>query len=173
MHYIAAAVYVSCQELTTSLPEGNDACTRNEVNFTCTIRGSPNLTALILSWSSLEYIGQGDTLQFASENMPGTNFSSVINENVTAILTSNTMMDGVPVLVSDLRIISANQNSMIKCDSITNEGSNSTNFIVPGTYYTNAHINNVSNIYLLYACPIDHIIENVNFMVGFPNKLLL
>ena len=146
MHYIAAAVYVSCQELTTSLPEGNDACTTNEVNFTCTVRGSQNLTALVLIWRSPEYIGQGDALQFTSDTMSGTSAPSMINENVTAILTNNTMMDGVPVLVSELRIVTANQNSTIICESMTNRSSTDTNFIVPGTYYTNAHIDNVSNI---------------------------
>ena len=52
--------------------------------------------------------------------MPGTNKTSAINGNVTATLTSKTDIDGVPELVSVLRIISASQNSVITCDSITN-----------------------------------------------------
>ena len=148
MHYITAAVYVTCQELTTSLPEGNDACIRNEVNFTCTIRGSPNLTVLILSWSSDEYIGRGDgvALQFTSEAISGKSVASTINENVTAILTNNTNVSGVPVLVSELRIVGARQDSTIRCDSALLSGSStSTRFFVPGTCN-----NNYITIYMKY-----------------------
>ena len=121
-----------CQdvELTTSLPEGNDACTRNEVNFTCTIRGSANLPLLILAWSSDEYIS--DALRFTTNNDPGEN---ITNGNVTATLINNTMIDGVPVLVSELRIVFANQDSTITCNSETSSlRPNSTEFTVPGTY---------------------------------------
>ena len=124
-----------CQdvELTTSLPEGNDACTRNEVTFTCTIRGSASLARLVLAWSSDEYIN--NALRFTTADDPGENVTSIVNENVTAVLINNTMIDGVPVLVSELRIVNANQNSIITCDSETSGSRpNSTEFIVPGTY---------------------------------------
>ena len=124
-----------CQdvELTTSLPEGNDACTRNEVNFTCTIRGSASMTRLILAWSSLEYID--NSLRFTTNDESGVSITSIVNENVTAVLINNTMINGVPVLVSELRIVSANQNSIIICDSETSSSRpSSTEFIVPGTY---------------------------------------
>ena len=125
--------------MTTSLPEGNDACTRNEVNFTCTIRGSPNLTSLILAWRSPEYIGPQFALRFTSATTTGMIMTSMVNENVTATLTNSTMIDGVPVLVSELRIVAANQDSTITCDSVTNTSSNMEEFFVPGMYYTNAH----------------------------------
>ena len=132
-NFIAAAVHVLCQELTTSLPEGNDACTRNEVTFTCTIRGSASLTRLILTWRSDEYIG--NVLQFTTADDPGENVISMVNGNVTAVLINNTEIDGVPVLVSELRIVSANQNSIITCNSETSSSPpSSTEFIVPGTY---------------------------------------
>ena len=122
---------MSCQELITSLPEDSDACMRNEVTFTCTIRGSSNLTSSIIAWRSSEYIGKGDALQFTSEDMAGTNSTSMINGNVTAILTNNTGIGGavrVPVLVSKLRIVNADQNSMITCNSLTSGSSASTEF---------------------------------------------
>ena len=136
LQFIPAAIYVSCQELKISLPEGSDACARREVTFTCTIRGSPNLTSLILAWSSPEYIG--NPLRFVSVDARGTNTTSMINRNVTAILTSNTMIGGVPVLVSELHIVGANQRSVITCESVTNESSANTEISIPGTCYTNA-----------------------------------
>ena len=105
---------------------------RNEVTFTCTIRGSRNLTSLILAWSSTEYIGNGKVLRFLSDDMPENNKTSTINENVTAILTINAMINGVPALVSVLRVIGANQRSTIKCESVTNGSSASTEFISSG-----------------------------------------
>ena len=133
LQFIPAAIYVSGQELKISLPEGNDACARREVTLTCTIRGSPNLTSLILAWSSPEYIG--NPLRFVSVDTPGMIATSMINGNVTAVLTNNTRIGGVPVLVSELHIVDANQRSMITCESVTNESSASTVISIPGTYY--------------------------------------
>ena len=129
---VSAAVCVTCQELTTLLPQDDGACMRNEVTFTCTIRGSQRLTMLVLAWSSLEYIGDGRLLHFFSSNTPGTNRTSMINGNVTATLTNNTMIDGVPELVSVLHVVGANQSSMIKCESVTNGSSASTEFVSSG-----------------------------------------
>ena len=80
------------------------------------------------------------------------NSTSMINENVTAVLTSNTISGGVPVLVSELRIVAAHQDSEITCDSVTNDSSKNTEFSVPGTYYTNAH-NNLKMQILLWVFP--------------------
>lgn len=118
---------MSCQEVTI------DACTRDEVTFSCTIRGSQSLTSLVLAWSSPEYIGQGDALRFTTAAMPGMNSTSVINGNVTAILTSNTVISGVPMLVSVLRIVGASQSSLIICSSATNGSSASIMFDSSGT----------------------------------------
>ena len=118
--------------MTTLLPQDEDACARNEVTFNCTIRGLRNLTSLILAWSSNEYIGEGVFLHFVSTDMPETNRTSLINGNVTAILTNNIMIDGVPELVSVLRVVGANQSSMITCRSETNGSSASTEFVSSG-----------------------------------------
>ena len=136
-YYTPAAVSVSCQELTTVLPQDDDACMRNEVTFTCTVRGSLTLTQLILAWSSPEYIGLGDALQFTTQDMPGANnMSSMINRNVTAILISNMRINEVPELVSELHVIDASQTSVITCSSELNQTSVSTPFISSGTYYS-------------------------------------
>ena len=135
---IAAAVYVSCQELTSTLRDRSHACRGKEVIFTCTIRGSQTLTNLILAWSSTEYIGQGNRLRFTTREIPGVNRTSLINENVTATLTSNTSIDGVPTLVSDLRII-ADQASTMTCRSETANSNpmRSKVFNISGTYMYN------------------------------------
>jgi hypothetical protein len=106
---------------------------RNEVTFNCTVRGSLILTDLIVAWSSPEYIGQGDPLRLTTEDTPGENKTSQINGNVIAILTSNTMIGGVPVLVSELHIIGADQSSVITCSSETNGTSARTTFVSSGT----------------------------------------
>ena len=106
---------------------------RSEVIFTCTIRGSQTFTDLILTWSSTEYIGQGGALQFTSESMLGANRSSMINGNVTAILTNSIMIDGVPVLVSMLHIVGASQTSVITCSSNSGASERIT-FFGSGTY---------------------------------------
>ena len=56
----------------------------------------------------------------------------MINGNVTATLTNNTMIDGVPELISALHIVSASQNSVITCSSTTN-GSLATTEFTSGT----------------------------------------
>ena len=123
---------MSCQELTSTLREGNHACPGEEVIFTCTVRGSQTLTTLILAWSSPEYIGQGDPLRFITLDMPGTNRTSMTDGNVTATLISNTNIDGVPTLVSELRII-ADQASTVTCTSEATTSEDSAMFNVSGT----------------------------------------
>ena len=132
----AAALCVSCQQLTSTLPEGNLICPGDEIIFTCIIKGSPTLTSLILGWSSSEYIGPiGLTyLQFTTDSIPGANETSMINGNVTAILTNNTVVNGVPVLESQLRIIANKDSSTptVTCHSLSNESAASTKFYLPG-----------------------------------------
>ena len=140
---IAAAVYVTCQELTSTLRGRSHACRGEEVIFTCTIRGSQTLTSLILAWSSDEYIGQGvNPLRFTTDSVPGTNRTSTINGNVTATLTRNTNISGVPTLESELHIV-ADQASTVTCTSEITSSRMSQEFNVSGTgmymyilYYT-------------------------------------
>ena len=96
------------------------------------------MTTLILAWSSTEYIGKNN-LQFTSQDSssPGTNRTSMMNGNVTAtlIITSNTNIDGEPVLVSELHII-ADQASTVTCTSVTfrSNMSDSEVFTISGVY---------------------------------------
>ena len=142
----AVLVYVSCQELTSTLRGRSHACPDEEVIFTCTVRGSQTLTSLILAWSSVEYIGQGDPLRFTTDNIPGTTRPSMINGNVTATLTSNTNISRVPVLVSELRIV-ADQASTVTCTSETIPSENSAMFNVSGTCTYM-----IISIHTLYVC---------------------
>ena len=119
-----------CQELTSTLREGV-ACPGEEVTFTCTIRGSQNLTTLVLIWNSDEYIGT--PLRFTTENMLGATGMSMIDGNVTATatLTSISNVGGIPVLVSELSVV-ANQASMVTCLSQTSGNITSTMFTISG-----------------------------------------
>ena len=85
----------------------------------------------VLAWSSAEYIGQGNPLRFTTDDVSGANKTSTINGNVTATLTRNTNINGVPVLVSELRIV-ADQPSTVTCTSETTTTANSTMFNVSG-----------------------------------------
>ena len=132
-YIITAAVCVSCQELNSTLRNGSHACLDEEVIFTCTVRGSAYLATLILAWSSAEYIGQGNPLRFTTQDVPGIKMTSEIDGNVTATLTSNTNINSLPVLVSELRIV-ADQDSTVTCTSLTNSSSMSTTLNVSGMY---------------------------------------
>ena len=133
VYIVAAAVCVSCQdlELTSTLRNGSHACRGEEVIFTCTIR-SADVDTLILAWSSPEYVGQGNRLRFTIQQIPGTTRISMINGNVVANLTSNTNIDGVRTLVSELRIV-ADQASTVTCISESTTSEDSAMFNVSGT----------------------------------------
>ena len=129
---LAAAICVSCQELSSTLREGNRACLGEEVVFTCAVNDSSSLPDLFIAWSSDEYIGPGAFLQFTTNNIRGANDTSMINENVTATLTRNTDESGVRVLESVLRIVAA-QASVVTCNVI-NRAQVSTEFFISGKY---------------------------------------
>ena len=139
IHVLAHVVPVLSQELISTLREGNYACPREKVTFTCTIRGSQNLTTLVLVWSSDEYIG--NPLRFSIEDMLGTTRMSMINGNVTATatLTSISNVGGIPILVSQLRI-TAKQASMVTCLSQTSGNTASTMFRISGMCIILVHI---------------------------------
>ena len=90
------------------------------------------MTDLVLAWSSSEYIGQSNFLRFTMGNSPGTIATSIINGNVVATLINITIVNGVPVLESQLHIV-ADQNSTVTCDSVTNRSTASKEFFVSGT----------------------------------------
>ena len=91
------------------------------------------MTTLILAWSSVEYIGQGNPLRFTSQEVQGAKRTSTINGNVTAILISNTNRNGESVLVSELYIV-ADQASTVTCASETTTNEDSAMFNISGTY---------------------------------------
>ena len=134
-----------CQQqqiLTSILREGNYTCQGEEVVFTCTVSDS-TLPVLVIGWRSDEYIGPDALLQFTTDDMQGENRTSMINGNVTAILTRNTNDNGVLMVESTLRIV-ATVPSQVTC-GVTNRVDVSSTFSVSGNnlinhYYThNTH----------------------------------
>jgi hypothetical protein len=127
--HLAAAVCVSCQELTSTLREGNYSCQGEEVIFTCTLRGS-----LGLEWRSPSYIEDGNPLQFSTASVVGRDTTSMINGMITATarLTRNTDDNGMPVLGSTLRITAA-EASMVTCSG-TSGGTESVEFFISGIH---------------------------------------
>ena len=121
---LPTVVCISCQELTSTLREGNHTCPGEEVTFTC-------IDSLGLAWSSREYIDDSNPLQFTIENSVGQISQSVINGSVTATaeLTNRNVNEGV--LVSTLHIIAV-EASTVTCHGAS--GSASIEFSVTGTY---------------------------------------
>ena len=131
---VVAIVGVSCQELRSTLREGNRACQGEEVIFTCTIRGPSTLPVLVLAWSSTEYIGQGGSLQLSTVNMLGDVEASTMDGSITAnaTVTNNTNVAGELTLESTLRI-TAVEASTVTCMSGAGGGTESIVFTVSGT----------------------------------------
>ena len=133
-HIRLAAVCVSCQELASTLREGNRTCPGEEVIFNCTIRGSSTLPVLALEWRSAEYIGQDGSLQLSTADSLGAVEESVMDGIITATATliSSTNIGGMLILASTLRIV-ANEASVVTCSG-TNEVTESIEFSISGTY---------------------------------------
>ena len=149
-YYLAAAVCVSCQELTSTLHEGNRTCQGEEVIFTCTVRGPSSLSFLILGWSSIEYIGQGVLLQLSTANVIGAvEARTDMDGNITATATviNNTNVNGELILVTTLRI-TAVEASTVTCRD-PNRGPASIEFTVLGTYIQFSIIIIVYSLYII------------------------
>ena len=133
---LAAAASVSCQDLRSTLREGNHACPGDEVIFTCTVRGQSSLAVLNVGWSSTEYIGQGGSLQLSTANVIGrVETSTDMDGNITATATlTNNTVNGELILESTLRI-TATVASTVTC-SDTSGGTESIEFSISGTLRT-------------------------------------
>ena len=159
-YYLAAAVCVSCQELTSTLHEGNRTCQGEEVIFTCTLRGQSSVLAV--AWNSIEYIGQGGSLQLSTVNMIGDNETRTdVNGNVTATATVTNIANvaGEHILETTLHI-TAVEASTVTCRD-PNRGPASIEFTVLGTYIQFSIIIIVQFIILymmthLHACIAKH-----------------
>ena len=131
---LVAAICVSCQDLRSTLREGNRTCQGEEVIFTCTIRGpSTTLPFLVLAWSSDEYIGQDRSLQLSTADMIGAIEASTMDGSITATatVTNNTNINGELILESTLRI-TAVEASTVTCSG-TSIGTTSIRFSISGT----------------------------------------
>ena len=102
----------------------------DEVNITCEIRGSD-----ALAWTGDEYIGAyGVLLGFISFNSIGVTRTSLMNPNTIATLINKTVVEGVEVLVSQLRITAQSQffNSSVTCIEASSGIRNTTRLHVLG-----------------------------------------
>ena len=120
--------------IVTPLHNGNLACSGDQITFECETRGSS-----IISWTSDEYIGQGDTLlQFSSADPAEMRRLDGIGDTV-AILTVNRIENGVQVLVSTLCVTATSMypNPSVICIH-GNESRSKANFSVIGkhNYYS-------------------------------------
>ena len=131
--HVVVAACVSCQELTSTLREGNRTCPGEEVTFTCTVRGPSSLSVIAVAWSSTEYIGQGGSLQLSTVDMLGhveTSIGMDGNIAATATVTNKTNVNGELTLETTLRI-TAIEASTVTCRD-PNGGPASIEFTVSG-----------------------------------------
>ena len=101
MHY--TPVLVDVLEFYNSLPDGQYACEKEDVNFTCVacLNGT-------LSWSSDDYIDvqeRGTTFEFTSINTIGHRINSTFNpEEIYAVLTRVNQSGNTPCLQSTFHV---------------------------------------------------------------------
>ena len=108
-----------------SLETGQSACPGENITFTCIVRGSR-----ILSWSSDEYIGTDDVVDFTTNDTKGE--KRYINKTDTyATLIDVKSGDQELSLESELHIRS-NQSSPVSCMTGNNENRQSIHFTVLG-----------------------------------------
>ena len=135
IHITVIAISVSCQDLRSTLREGNRTCPGEEVIFTCTVRGPSSLSVIAVAWSSPVYItGQGGSLQLSTANMIGhIETSTDMDRNITATVTvtNNINVNGELVLETTLRI-AAIEASTVTCTD-PNIGPESIEFTISGT----------------------------------------
>ena len=96
--------------VTSTISADQAVCPGEVVIFTCVTRQSA-----VITWTSDTYIGDQIGFDFAS-NVNETRMGSV-DRNTVATLLNNTDEDGVPVLVSQLRIIvsTVSSNPTVTC----------------------------------------------------------
>ena len=130
--HLATALCVSCQELTSTLREGNQSCPEEVVIFTCIVRGPSTPSGLTLAWSSAEYIS--GPLQLSITDRLGAVSTSSMNGVITATatVTNSTNVAGELVLESTLRI-TAVVASTVTCMSSAGGGTASIEFFISGT----------------------------------------
>ena len=138
MLFEATSIFFQCavispalsQSLTTTqLYDGRFACPGSEVIFTCETRGS-----VALAWSSDQYIGRGgEELTFTAlvdTDVGIMKRSGTVNTTV-ATLINNTLDNGQRLLVSTLRIVVYDSNT-VTCRHTSDGNVNSTSFRVVG-----------------------------------------
>ena len=122
---------ISAQSIiNNTLYENQFACPGVEVVFTCEV-----LEFDILAWTSDVLIGsEGEQIQFAIGDQPGTRRNSRSNPNAFAILTSNSNDGGTTRLVSELRatVPLDISSASVVCNNVVNTTSTTKSFTVLG-----------------------------------------
>ena len=121
------------QMISSSLPDRQVSCPGEEIIFTCVTRGSA-----VISWTSDEYIGRGDSLTFSTLDNLGETHTSTINPDVVATFVSDNNDGGTRVLESQLHIITSLlfPNPSVTCVHSSDSTRHTVSFHVPGTEFT-------------------------------------
>lgn len=118
---------VPAQEMNSSLRQGLYACPGDRLNFICETRDSQ-----VLAWSSDEYIGQNQQIEFLSFETAGTTRRSPSDTNTIAMLTNVTRQDGTLMIMCNLSITVlpsiSNQGHSITCINVGVGTQNMTTF---------------------------------------------
>ena len=131
--HLAAALCVSCQELTSTLREGNQTCQGEEIIFNCTVIGPLTPSGLTLDWRSDEYIS--GSLQLSIIDRLGTVSTSSMNGTITATatVTNAANVAGELILESTLLITAVEASTVTCMRGADGGGTASIEFIISGT----------------------------------------
>ena len=113
--------------LTSTISDGDVVCPGDVVTFTCVTRDSA-----IIGWNSVEYIGSGLQLEFDEGGDRNEIQRGTIDSNTVATFISDTLENGMRVLVSRLQITvsSASASPSVTCVHVSNNQPNTSTFRV-------------------------------------------
>ena len=123
--------------LTSTKTDGQVLCPEEEITFTCVTTGST-----IISWTSKWYIDPGGAqLQLSTISSRGETRNSTFNLNTTATLTNKWNEAEIPVLESQLRIITSTNypNLSVTCINDDYGTTNTTTFQILGKCIVQYH----------------------------------
>lgn len=116
-----------------NLRQGLYACPGDRLNFTCETRDSQ-----VLAWSSDEYIGQNQQIEFLSFETEGTVRHSSVDPSIVAMLTNVSQQNGTMMIKCNLSITVlesiSHQKHSIACINVGIGTQDVTTFYLAGTY---------------------------------------
>ena len=128
--------------MNSTLRQGLYACPGDRLNFICETRDSQ-----VLAWSSDEYIGQNQQIEFLSIEREGTARPSSVDPNTVAMLTNVSQQNGILMIKCNLSITVlqsiSHQGHSVTCINVGVGTQNVTTFYLAGIANSNSDVCNL------------------------------